>query len=139
MVRIRTIGLGKYFQTLGYEDAELNLHIQIAYSFNGGTSWVNDFGEDIMGTEYYPNIETEEAPNGLEKYEAAPIPGVEEALYQSEGIFNLRNYHPEWYNKGTYRPCGGLYDAGSCVLRLSVGLENVEKMGLPELPPELRK
>lgn len=92
-------GKREYFQTLGYEDAELSLHIQIAYSFNGGDSWVNDFGEDIMGTDYYPNIESEDAPYGLGKYEAAPIPGVEEALYQSADIFNLRNYHPEWYTK----------------------------------------
>lgn len=92
-------GIREFFQTLGHEDAELNLHIQIAYSFNGGTSWVNDFGEDIMGNEYYPNIESEEAPNGLGKYEAAPIPDVEKALYQSERIFNLRNYHPEWYTR----------------------------------------
>ena len=95
-------GIREYYDGMGLHDASLDIHIQIAYSLNGGASWVNDFGTEVMGTDYYPYTESEDAPNGLGRYVDAPIPGLNgrsNAAFQTEQIFNLRYYCPNYYSE----------------------------------------
>lgn len=99
--------LARQAETIGWnvwrEEHDVNnvrFGLQIAYSFDGGASWRNAFGEDVMGNDWDPVMYAPDVPGDYpDDFVSMPFNRFDAGcycLYQDADVLNLQSVYTEY-------------------------------------------